>query len=174
MNIPVFEVTVPQFILSLSALKDLLKKGYEYADSRGIDMNVLFQSRLAPDQFPLGKQVQIACDVAKFCASRLTGVAAPSFEDDEKSLNDYVARIDTTIEYLRQFKPEQFQGYERRKVTFPWYPGHFLDGHNYLVQHALPNFYFHVTTAYGILRFNGVELGKKDYLGSQNWKAEEI
>lgn len=172
MNIPVFELTVPQFISSLTALKAILVKGNEYADSRQIDMRVIFDSRLAPDQFPLGKQVQIACDTAKFCVSRLTGTTAPSFEDSEKNLADYALRIDRTIEFLRQFKAEQFHGYEKRIVTFPWYPGHYLDGHNYLVQHAIPNFYFHVTTSYSILRFNGVELGKKDYLGSQNWKAE--
>ncbi len=172
MNVPVFELTVPQFILSLTALKGILQRAHEYADARQIDMKVLFQSRLAPDQFPLGKQIQIACDTAKFCAARLTGTTAPSFEDNEKTLSEYFHRIDQTVDFLRGFKPEQFQGYEKRKATFPWYPGHFLDGHNYLVQHAIPNFYFHVTTAYSILRFNGVELGKNDFLGSQNWKPE--
>lgn len=172
MKIAVFEVTVPQFILTLSALKSLLKKGHDYTEARQIDMAVVFESRLAPDQFPLGRQIQIACDTAKFCVSRLTGSEAPGFADDEKTYPDYIDRIDRTIDFLQTFKPENFHGYETKKVSFAWYPGHYLDGHNYLVQHAIPNFYFHITTAYSILRFNGVELGKKDFLGEQNWKAE--
>lgn len=172
MNISVFEVTVPQFILSLQALKNIIKKGYLLVDQKKIDSTSLFQSRLAPDQFPLGRQIQITCDVAKFCASRLTGVPAPSYEDNETTLEEYLHRIDKTIEYLRQFKPEQFQGYEKKKVTFPWYPGNYLEGHNYLVQHAIPNFFFHITTAYSILRHLGAELGKADYLGNQSWKPE--
>jgi len=172
MNISVFELTVPQFILSLNGLKDILRKGQAYADGRKIEMSVLLQSRLAPDQFPLGKQVQIACDTAKSCAARLAGLTAPTFEDSEKTVEEFLDRIDRSVEYLREFKPEQFQGYEKRKISFPWSPGHFLDGHNYLVQHAIPNFYFHLATAYSILRFNGVDLGKKDFLGDQNWKTE--
>jgi len=172
MNISVFEVTIPQFILTLTSLKNILGKVEPFCDSRKVDPAVLFQSRLAPDQFPLGKQIQIACDVAKFCAARLTGEQAPSYDDNEKNVTDYVHRLEKTIAFLREFKPEQFEGYDKRKVSFPWYPGHHLDGHNYLVQHAIPNFYFHITTAYSILRFNGLDLGKSDYLGEQNWKNE--
>ncbi len=172
MNISVFEITVPQFILSLQALKGVLSKAKAMADQKKMTASELFQSRLAADQFPLGRQMQIACDVAKFCASRLTGVAAPSFDDKEATFEDFENRIDKTIEYLRQFKPEQFAGYEKRKVTFPWYPNNYLDGHNYLVQHAIPNFFFHITTTYSILRHLGTELGKADYLGNQNWKPD--
>jgi uncharacterized protein len=172
MNISVFEITVPQFILSLNALKKILTKAQALADTKKMETATLLQLRLAPDQFPLGRQVQIACDVAKFCAARLSGQQAPNFEDNEVTLDDYRARIDKTIEYLRTFKPEQFAGYEKRKVSFPWYPGHYLDGHNYLVQHALPNFFFHVTTTYSILRNAGADLGKADYLGQQNWKPD--
>jgi uncharacterized protein len=172
MNISVFEMTAPQFILSLQALKKVLSKGKIMADQKKMDAATLFQSRLAADQFPLGRQIQITCDVAKFCASRLTGLPAPSFEDKESSFEEFDARIDKTIEFLRQFKPEQFVGYEKRKVTFPWYPNNYLDGHNYLVQHAIPNFYFHLTTTYSILRHLGADLGKADYLGNQNWKPD--
>lgn len=172
MNISVFEMTIPQFILSLQALKKILIKAQSFTDQKKMDDPTLFQSRLAPDQFPLGRQVQIACDVAKFCASRLTGESAPSYEDNEAKMEDYLKRIDLTIDYLRGFKPEQFVGYEKRKVSFPWYPENYLDGHNYLVQHAIPNFFFHLTTPYSILRHMGVELGKADYLGNQNWKPD--
>ncbi|MBY0385698.1 DUF1993 domain-containing protein [bacterium] len=172
MNISVFEVTVPQFILSLQALKKILSKGQILADQKNMSLQTLFQSRLAPDQFPMGRQVQIACDVAKFCVARLSGQSAPSFEDNETTMEDYLQRIDRTVEYLQQFKPEQFVGYEKRKVTFPWYPNNYLDGHNYLIQHAIPNFYFHITTTYSILRHLGADLGKADYLGNQNWKPD--
>jgi len=172
MNISVFDVTVPQFILSLKALKVLLSKGKAMADQKKMTPSELFQSRLAPNQFPLGKQIQITCDVAKFCAARLTGIAAPSFEDNESTYEEFETRIDKTIEYLSQFKAEQFVGYEKRKVTFPWYPKNYLDGHSYLVQHALPNFFFHLTTSYSILRHLGADLGKADYLGNQNWKPD--
>jgi uncharacterized protein len=173
MNISIFEMTIPQFILTLTSVKKILVKAGTFADQKKMTNEELLKARLAPDQFPLGKQIQIACDVAKFCASRLTGEQAPSFDDSEKTVEELCLRIDKTIDYLRQFKPEQFMGYEKRKASFPWYPGHYLDGHNYLIQHAVPNFFFHVTTAYSILRFLGVELGKADYLGNQNWKAEQ-
>jgi uncharacterized protein len=172
MNVSVFELTVPQFILSLQALKQVLSKGKALADQKKMTPSELFQSRLAPDQFPLGRQVQITCDVAKFCAARLTGSSAPSFEDSETTFEDFDQRVDKTIEFLRQFKAEQFVGYEKQKVTFPWYPNNFLEGHDYLIQHALPNFYFHLTTTYSILRHLGTDLGKADYLGKQNWKPE--
>ncbi len=172
MNISVFEVTIPQFILTLQALKKVLAKAQGLADNKKMDLQTILQARLAADQFPLGRQVQIACDVAKFCAARLSGQVAPSYEDTESNLQDYSARIDKTIDYLRTFRPEQFGGYEKRKVSFPWYPGNYLDGHNYLVQHALPNFFFHTTTAYAILRHLGADLGKADYLGNQNWKPD--
>lgn len=172
MNISIFEITVPQFILSLQALKKILLKMPALADKQQKDIESFFQERLAADQFPLGRQVQIACDIAKFCAARLSGEQGPSYEDNEKSLDEYLARIDKTIDYLRQFKAEQFVGYEKRRVSFPWYPGHYLEGHNYLVQHAIPNFFFHMSTAYNILRHLGADLGKADYLGQQNWKKE--
>lgn len=172
MQITVFEITVPQFILTLKSIKNLMHKAKSHAESKGIEAQILLQTRLAPDQFALGKQVEIACDVARFCVARLTGVEAKQYNQDMKTFDDYFHRIDETIQFMQKIEPQQFQGYETRKVTYPWYPGHYLDGHNYLVQHVLPNFYFHVTTVYGILRFSGVDIGKADYLGEQNWKRE--
>lgn len=173
MQITVFEITVPQFILTLKSLKNLLSKAKHHAQNKSIEETVILHTRLAPDQFALGKQIEIACDVARFCVARLTGVEAKQYQIELKNFDDYIKRVEETIHFMQQIESHQFQGYETRKVTYPWYPGHYLDGHNYLVQHALPNFYFHVTTAYGILRFAGVDIGKADYLGEQNWKREE-
>lgn len=172
MQVSVYELTVPQFIRSLNALKGVLHKAQQYAEKKKIDMPVLLQTRLAPDQFPLAKQIQITCDGAKFCVSRLTGGEAPRFEDKETTLDEFMARIDKTVAYLQTIKPEQFEGYEAKTVRFPWRPGFYMNGKNYLVQHAIPNFNFHLTTAYSILRANGVELGKADFLGAQDWVAE--
>lgn len=174
MQITVFEITVPQFILTLKSVKNLLIKAGHYAENKGIEPHVLLQTRLAPDQFALGKQVEIACDVARFCVARLTGLEAKQYQNELKTFSDYVHRVEETIQFMQTIEPNQFKGYETRKVTYPWYPGHYLDGHDYLVQHALPNFYFHVTTVYGILRFAGVDIGKADYLGEQNWKRENL
>ncbi len=172
MQITVFETTVPQFMLTLNALKNVLSKAKSWGEPKKIEMETFFQMRLAPDMFPLGKQIQIACDTAKGMASRLTGVAAPVFEDTEKTFDDYMNRIQKTMNYLEGIRPEQFNGFETKTVEFPWYPGKYLMGKDYLIQHAIPNFYFHVTTAYAILRSNGVDLGKGDFLGNQNWKTK--
>lgn len=170
MNISVYELTIPQFTTTLKALRKILVKAQAFADSKKIDSSVLLQTRLAPDQFPFVRQIQIATDNAKGCVARLTDVKTPVFEDNEKTMDELMARIDKTVAFLNTIKPEDFKGYESKKASFPWYPGMYLEGKDYLVQHLLPNFYFHVTTAYSILRNNGMELGKGDYLGEQNWK----
>lgn len=172
MNVSVYDLTVPQFILSLQALKGVLHKAQQFAERKKIDMSVLLQTRLAPDQFPLGKQIQITCDGAKFCASRLTGIEAPRFEDKETTLDEFMTRIDKTITFLQTITPGQFEGYEKKTARFHWRPGFYMEGKNYLIQHAIPNFYFHLATAYSILRASGVDLGKADYLGAQDWKNE--
>lgn len=174
MQITVFEITVPQFILSLKSVKNLMQKAAHHAENKSIEPHVLLNTRLAPDQFALGKQVEIACDVARFCVARLTGTEAKQYQNELKTFDDYIKRIDDTIHFMQQIDVKDFKGYETRKVTYPWFPGHYLEGHDYLVQHALPNFYFHVTTVYGILRFSGVDIGKADYLGEQNWKRENL
>jgi hypothetical protein len=165
----VYELTVPQFINELHALKGILRKGQSYAETKKFDVSVFLQTRLAPDQFPLTRQVQIACDTAKACAARLSGTEAPVFEDKESSLDQLFQRIDKTISFLQKFKTEDFEDYESKVIRFSYHPGKHLKGKDYVIQHAIPNFYFHLTTAYSILRANGVELGKGDFLGEPNW-----
>jgi hypothetical protein len=165
-----FEITVPQFSKMLKNLSHLLDKAAAYADVKKFDSEVFLQSRLAPDQFPFVRQVQIACDTAKFCAARLTGKTAPSHDDKEKTLSELKTRIDQTIDYLKTFTPKDFVGAEEQKVTQPRWEGKYLLGTEYVTQHAIPNIYFHITTAYSILRHNGVDVGKKDYLGEMPYK----
>ncbi len=171
MNISIYDITVPQFINSLKGLKGYLMKAQAFCETKKIDMGVLFQSRLAPDQFPLSRQIQIACDNAKMTAARMAGVEAPSFEDNEQTLEQFVTRIDKTIAFLEKFSADQFKDFESKKISFFWNPGFYLDGRTYMSQYALPNFYFHLTTAYSILRSCGLDLGKRDYLNQVNWQT---
>jgi hypothetical protein len=170
MNISVYDLIVPQFTMTLNSLKNILTKAQAYAETKKIEPTVLLNTRLAPDQFPLGRQIQIACDTAKNCVSKLAAIDNPVHEDKEQSLDEFMKRIDKTILFLQTVKPDQFKNYEAQKITSPHRPGKAIDGKSFLVQHAIPNLYFHVTTAYSILRANGVDLGKKDYLGPVNWK----
>lgn len=165
-----YDVTVPQFIKMLKNLNVILDKGALFAESKKIEMEVLLNSRLAPDQFTLLRQVQIACDTAKLGAARLAGKEAPVHEDKEKTLPELKARINEVLDYLGTFSPADFQGAHERKISQPRWEGKYLTGTEYAIQHALPNIYFHITTAYSILRHNGVEVGKKDYLGEMPYK----
>lgn len=166
MKISMYEASVPVFIRMLGNLATILEKAAAHAEARKFDPGVLVASRLYPDMFPLAKQVQIASDAAKGGAARLAGVEPPAFEDDEKTLPELVARVHRTVEFLRTLKPEQFEGAEDRTVTWKTRAGEkSMVGMPYLLTHVNPNFYFHVTTAYAILRHNGVEVGKGDYLG---------
>lgn len=169
MQVPVPEI-LQQFGRSLTALKGVLAKANAYCEQKKVDFSVLAQTRLVPDQFPFGRQIQIASDNAKGCAARLAGVESPKMEDTEQTYEEFVARIDRTLAFLDSIDPARLEGYESRKVSFPWSRNHHLTGRDYLVQHAIPNFYFHVATAYSILRSVGVDLGKRDYLGKQNWQ----
>jgi hypothetical protein len=171
MNVSVYEVSVGQFLLTLNNLKNILKKAEQMAQVKKFDMDVLLNCRLFPDMFPLGKQIQTACDAAKFCGSRLTEITAPSFDDSEKKLADYVTRIDETVKYLKELDADDFKEFEAKRIRFAWNPNQELGGRDYLIQFAIPNFYFHVTTAYNILRHCGVELGKADYLGPIHWQT---
>jgi len=172
MNVAVYEVSIEQYVLTLTNLKNFLIKAEAFAKAKKFDIQVLLNTRLFPDMFPLGKQIQTACDAAKFCASRLTDVKAPVFEDNEVNFDDFIKRIEMTIDYLKTITLEDFQNYEEKKIKFPWNPGMELRGKDYLVQFAMPNFYFHVTTAYNILRSSGIELGKSDFLGQIDWHQE--
>lgn len=167
-----YELTAPQLKLMLKNLKNILNKTKKWAEPKKIDMGVFLQTRLAPDMFPLSRQIQICTDIAKGCAARLTLQKAPTFEDTEQTLDQFIDRIDKTISYLETVKPEQFNDYKSAVVEFPWNPGKVLKGQDYLIQHAIPNFYFHLTTAYAILRANGVNLEKADFLGEQNYVSK--
>lgn len=165
-----YQLTVPSFIQGLRNLSACLDKGAAYADQKKFDSTVLVNARLAPDQFPLLRQVQIACDTAKLCASRLTGIEAPSHPDDEKTIADLKNRIQSTISFLEKFTEKDYSEAATRKVTQTRWEGKWLTGEHYTLHHAIPNFYFHTTTAYAILRHNGVAVGKGDYLGELPFK----
>ena len=143
-----------------------LEKGVEHAKKKSFDPNVLASSRLAPDMYPLTRQVQAACDAAKFAAARLAGKEAPKHEDKEQTIDELRARIKTCTSYLDTLVEADFKGAETRQITLPFLEGKIISGTTYLYDLSLPNFYFHVTTAYAILRHSGVDLGKIDYIGS--------
>jgi len=168
-----YELTVVQFSKALSNLSAILDKGAAYAEVKKIDVGVLLNSRLAADQFNLIRQVQIACDTAKLGVARLTGKveSAPVHADTETTLAELKARIQSVQEYLAGFKPEDFAGTAERHISQPRWEGKYLTGTEFAIQHAIPNVYFHITTAYAILRHNGVDVGKKDYLGSMPYKS---
>lgn len=166
----IYELTVTQFIKTLKNLDSFFDKAAGFADSKKFEVDVLLQSRLAPDQFNLIRQVQIACDTAKLGASRLTGKAAPSNDDSEKTLSEVRARIHSTVAYLETFKPEDFNNAATATITQPRWEGKTLTGNEYVIHHMIPNLYFHVTTAYAILRHNGVDVGKKDFLGAMPYR----
>ncbi len=165
-----YETTVSQFTKGLKQLITFFEKAQTYAETKKFDVEVLLNSRLAPDQFAFIRQVQITCDTAKFAASRLTGKEAPKHADDEKTIDDLKARVESTIAYLQKFTEQDFAEAATRHVTSAHWDGQYLFGREYLLNHSIPNFYFHLTTAYAILRHNGVEIGKKDYLGPMPFK----
>ncbi len=158
--------SVRQFTKMVRNLDTWLEKAAAHAKTRAFDPGVLLQSRLAPDQYPLVRQVQSACDSAKFAVARLAGKEAPKHPDSETTLDELRARIKSCAEYLDTIQEADLAGAEARHVTLPWLEGKHILGSDYLVEMALPNFYFHVAHAYAILRHNGVELGKRDYIGS--------
>ena len=168
MTTALFSTSVPVFNQLLGGLSDLLSKAQAHAEARKIEPTVLLQARLYPDMFPLLRQVLIACDFAKGVSARLAGVDVPAYEDNEASFADLQARIAKTLAFINGIAPAQFEGSATREVvTQAGTPKEkrFV-GSSYLVSYGLPHFFFHVTTAYNILRHNGVEVGKKDYIGS--------
>lgn len=165
-----YEITVTQYSKMLDNLSRILDKAAQYAETKKFNVEVLLNSRLAPDQFNLIRQVQIACDTAKFGAARVCGKEAPSHPDTEATLAELQARIKTVQDYLATFTHADFAGAEERHVSQPRWEGKYLTGTEFVIQHSLPNIYFHITTAYSILRNNGVDLGKKDFLGNMPLK----
>jgi len=164
------DITITQFTKMLQNLSQCLDKAAAYCGAKKVEPEVLLSARLAPDQFQLMRQIQVACDTAKTGAARLTGKEAPAHQDDEVTLADAKARIEKVIAYLQTYSAKDFAGADERRVSQPRWAGKYLTGHEFAVQHMIPNFYFHVTTAYAILRANGVDLGKKDYLGAMPFK----
>lgn len=166
MSISMYSVFMPATTRALNNLIGILDKIAAHAEARKIDPAVLINSRLFPDMFPLSRQVQIATDMVKGGAARLAGQTPPSFEDNEASIPDLVARVRKTLDYLATFTPAQIDGSEERPITLKMRQGELnFRGEDYLLGYVLPNMYFHVTTAYAIARHNGVELGKADFLG---------
>jgi hypothetical protein len=159
-----FEV-ITQFGKSLRTLETWIGKAEAHATAKKFDVDILVNERLAPDMYPFVKQVQSACDSAKFAAAYLTGKTAPAHPDTEKTMAECKKRVQTVLAYLETLPESDFAGGDERKVAPPWLQGKWLRGDQYLTQAAIPNFYFHIVTGYGILRHNGVDLGKMDFIG---------
>ena len=168
MKISVHAVTVDLFTISLTNLSALLEKGLAHATARKFDPSVLLSARLSPDMFPLSRQVQIACDSAKNSVARVAALEPPRFEDNEKTIEELRARIARTIEYIKGVPTTAFEGAEDRDIRVPVGPDKFLDfkGIDFIQRWAIPNVFFHITTTYALLRHNGVEVGKRDFLGA--------
>lgn len=162
--------TITQYGRMLENLDAWLQKAVAYGQEKGFDPEILTHARLAPDQYSLVQQVQSACDAAKYAAAYLSGQQAPSHPDTEKSVADLRARIATCVAYLAGFKAGDFTGAEERRVAPPWMGGKSVRGETYIHRISVPNFYFHVTTAYAILRHNGLVLGKADFVGVRTWE----
>jgi hypothetical protein len=160
-----YQSTILQFKNTLGQLDKWLDAAVALADSKKFDVSVLLSSRLAPDQYPLLRQIQSACDSAKSTAARLTGQEPPKHPDTETTLEEIRARIAKVLAYLDTFQAADFAGAEERKIVLPFIPDKYLLGADYVTQMQLPNFYFHAAHAYAILRHNGVALGKTDYIG---------
>lgn len=168
MTTSMYQSSVPVLSHTLNNLIVILKKGEAHAEAKGIDPSVLINSRLYPDMFPLAKQIQIASDVSRRGVARLAGVEAPAMEDNETTFVELIERLQKSVDYLKTFSPEQINGSEEKAVEVPVGRGQTITmkGWPFLTFFVLPNAYFHVTTAYDILRHSGVELGKRDFLGN--------
>ena len=166
MSITLHSASVPVFVQFLGNLRHLLAKAQADVAARGYDEQALVQYRLAPDMLPFKTQICIACDAAKLCAARISGLEAPKYENTENTLAELIARIDNTVAWLKTVPASALDGQEDKEVTFPVgkTATRTMTAQAYLTTWALPNMYFHITTAYNILRHNGVVIGKSDYL----------
>jgi len=165
-------IVVTQFTKLLNNVGAILGEAEKFAAEKKFDAGILLQSRLSPDQFSLVQQIRTACDTAKLGAARLAGREqdAPVHEDKEQTLAEIRARLESVTAYLKGFSPDAFAASAERRITQPRWAGKSLSGQEFLVQHVIPNFYFHVTTAYAILRHNGVGIGKRNYLGDMPYR----
>lgn len=168
MAISMYQVSVPVFSRMLTNLVAIMQKAAAHCEERKIDPAALTRYRLYPDMFPFWKQIHIATDAAKNGSAYLAGAEPPKFDNDEQGFAELIARVQKTIEFVNGFKPEEIDGSEEREIRIPRGETTLTyAGQEYLLNRVLPNFFFHITTAYDILRHNGVELGKKDYLGNK-------
>lgn len=168
MSLSMYSSSVPVFVHYLNSLATILQKGADYAADKKIDEKVLTGGRLFPDMFPLTRQVQIACDVAKGCGARLAGLDVPKYEDNEVTFAELQARIERTISFLKSLPEASINGSEQKQIKLQAGQRELeFVGDHFLRNWALPNVYFHITTAYNILRHNGVPVGKMDFLGGQ-------
>ena len=166
MAISMYQASVPVLVRTLENLRHILQKGEAFAEDRGFDAGILLQTRLVPDMLPLVRQVQIAADMSARCAARLAGEEPRAFADEETTFGQLYARLDAAIAYIEGFDAPRIDGSEGRAIVVPSRQGERrFDGQSYLLQYTLPNVFFHVTTAYDILRQAGVSLGKADYIG---------
>jgi len=161
----VFDV-IPQYAKMLMNIDRWLDKAAEHAKAKKFDIDTLVHARLAPDMYSLDRQIQGACDTAKFSAAYLTGKEPPAHPDTEKTIAELRSRIKSCLSFLETIKESDVAGAEERKAAPKWLQGKWVKGEHFLLQMSLPNFYFHVTTAYDILRHNGVDVGKMDFIGS--------
>lgn len=165
MNLSYYDVTVPVFKKNLLIVQTLVKKGFEHAKSKGMTEADFLNQRLAPDMFPLLNQIRIVTDNAKGAVARFTAAEPLSIEDKETTVAELMARIDTVIAFVESFTPDKFEQASEQKIIISYIPGKYQKAQDYLVDFALPNFFFHVSMVYAILREQGVEIGKMDYLG---------
>ena len=167
MSVTLYQASVPQFIRMLGNLRGILEKAAAHAAAKKIEESVLLNARLFPDMFPLTRQVHIATDFARGTSARLSGVEPPAVEDKEQTFAELVARVDTAIAYVKSLPAAKFEGAETRQITRKVRGvDKSFAGTDYLFQYSLPNFYFHLATTYAILRHNGVEVGKGDFVGT--------
>lgn len=166
MTISMYSASVPTFIRTLTNLAGILEKAQAHAETKKIKPEVLLNARLFPDMFALTRQVQITSDFAKGTVARLAGIEPPSYADTESSFAELIARVQKTVDFLKTIKADQIDGSENRDIVLKMHTGELkFKGEAYLTQFSLPNFYFHATTAYAILRHNGIEIGKMDFIG---------
>ena len=166
MSLSIYDVSIPILMKYLKNLSSILDKAARYAETKKFDSTILVNARLAPDMFPLSRQVQIACDIAKGCAARLAGATVPSYNDDESTIAELQTRISKTLSFIESINAADInEGANREIILKVGSKELFFKGDTYLTVFVLPNFYFHVSTTYAILRHNGLEIGKSDYLG---------
>ncbi len=166
-----YDAVFRQMNKQLGQMDKWLDAAVEHAKAKSFDPNLYLGFRLAPDQFPFSRQVQGTCDVAKLAAARLTGKEAPAFADDEKTVDELRARIRATRAWLDGLSSNDFAGAGERTITQPRWEGKVMSGADYFLEHAIPNFFFHLSHVYAILRHNGVNIGKRDYLGALSFRT---